>query len=167
MKKLLSKIFYPFKIAGRWIKKFWLWARGKFLRWPASEAEAFLMSIGLLLSCVWFITYGKLIETQYIVEEKVRVITEQAKTIETYKIKERTLRLPGKTKVVTVTDKQLQQAIRQAQREANEMREAKQRYQDLARKYSKPTPRAANPAARVSSEEKVNDQFIQDWKKAQ
>lgn len=134
------------------------------LKWPGTETELVLMSIALVLSCVWFITYGKLVQIQYVVDEKVKVITEQAKTIETYKIRERTIRLPGKTTVVTVTDKELQQAVRRAEREAAELREAKHYYQDLANKNKRAAPVVANPAERVSTEERNNDQFIQDWK---
>lgn len=160
MKKVFAQIGRPFKSV-------WRWLRNKIIKWPASEAEAFLMSTAMLLSCIWFITYGKLVETQYVVEEKVRVIKEQAQTIETYKIRERTLHLPGKTKVVTVTDRQLQQAVKEAQQEAAAMRQAKQHYQDMARKYKKPATQVVNPAVRVTTEEKINDQFIQDWKSGQ
>ncbi len=149
------------------MKKILAWIKSKFPYWPGTEAELFLMSLAMVLSCVWFVTYGKLVEVQYVIDEKVKVITQQAETIETYKIRERTIRLPGKTAVVTVSNTELQQAVRRANREAAELRETKQHYQEIISKYKHASPVVSNPAQRVATEERNNDQFIQDWKSGQ
>lgn len=130
-----------------------------------NRAESFLTSLALFLICIWFVTFGKLVETQYVVQEKVRIIKEQGQTIEKYKTEIKTLTLPGKTKVVRVTDQQLRTAINRANREAQELRQEKIKYQRLAQKYSRPNPKAASPSQRVRNEEAANDQFIKDWKK--
>lgn len=130
-----------------------------------NRAESVLTSLALFLICIWFVTFGKLVETQYIVQEKVRIIKEQGQTIEKYKTEIKTLRVPGKTKVVRVTDQQLRTAINRANREADEMRQEKIKYQQMAQKYSRPNTKAASPAQRVRNEEAANDQFIKDWKK--
>lgn len=149
------------------LRSIWKWIRTHLLRWPTSEAEAFLMSLALVLCCVWFITYGKLVETQIVVRDNTKVITEQRETIKILKVKESSQCIPSKTKVIPVTQTELQQAIRRANAEAEELRQAKRYYQDLARKNKKADPVSRNPAQRVSTEEHNNDQFIQDWKSGQ
>lgn len=162
-KKIWSVVTFPFRMIGRALKAAWKWARRKIIKVPASEAEAFLMSLALILCCVWIGTMGKLVETHYIIQEKTKIIQEQAKTIETYKIKERTVRVPGKVRIVTTDARQLQRQIAAARHEASELRREKEHYQELARKYSRPAPKGATPAQRVQTEEHINDQFITDW----
>lgn len=167
MKRILkifwSIISFPFRLIGKVIKAIWKWARRRIIKMPASEAEAFLMSLALILCCVWIVTIGTLVETRYIIQEKTRVIQEQAKVIETYKIKERTVRVPGKVKVVTVNVQQLQRQMAESRQEAAQLRREKSYYQDLAKKYSHAAPRGRTPAQRVQTEEQINDQFITDW----
>lgn len=162
-KKIWSVASFPFRLLGRLLIAVWKWARKRIIKMPASEAEAFLLSLALILCCVWIGTIGTLIEYRYIVEEKVKIIQQQAQVIETYKIKERTIKVPGKVKIVTVDVKQLQRQMMQTQQEAAQLRREKSYYQQLARKYSHPAPTARTPAQRVQTEEQINDQFITDW----
>ncbi|MCK9531473.1 MAG: hypothetical protein M0R77_13075 [Gammaproteobacteria bacterium] len=162
-KKVLSALLFPFRMVGKFLKAIWQWARKRIIKTPASEAEAFLMTLAVVLCCVWVVTIGTLVETRYIIQEKTKIIQEQAKVIETYKVKERTVRLPGKVKVVNVTVQQLQQEIAESKQEAAQLRREKTYYQHLVRKYSRPAPSGKTPAQRVETEEQINDQFIIDW----
>lgn len=157
-KKILSTVGHPFAIS-------WKWLRRTIFKIPATEAESALLSVAVVLCCFWVITVGTLVETRYIIEEKTKIIKEQAQTIETYKIKEKKVpvMVPGKVKIVPMTEKQLQQQMVQAQHEAAKLRREKEYYQELARKYSKPTPKGQNPDQRLKTEEQINDQFINDW----
>lgn len=159
-----SKIILKIKA---FFSKSWAWLRRTIIRMPASEAETVLMSLAMILLCVWFVTFGKLVITQYIVDEKVKIIKEQSQVIEKYQVREKTIRLPGKVKVVNVTYEELQEQVQQARNEAADLRREKQHYYNLIRKYNKPIKPSEDPAERVKSEEEINDQFIKDWKSAQ
>jgi tRNA (Thr-GGU) A37 N-methylase len=155
----------------------WVW---DFIKGVASFAMAkpfqfltIVLSLALI-GAAWygFNTKKELVETQQIVEEKVLFIKGQDRVLKEYvtalKVEKQNhvASINRSNEAVARLKRVADNALARAQAAGVAAKKDQQRYNELAEQFGRINPSSGAPEERIEREERTNDEFIGEWKKA-
>lgn len=156
----------------------WAWDAFKGICKFAIEKPFQFLTILLSLVLVWagwytIQTKQQLVETQKVVDEKVKYIKGQDIRLKEYVVAlktEKTNHVNDIKKSNTAVDsikKAADAAYARAQAAGQKALKDKVKYDDLGRDYGRANISTGKPEERIKREEATNDSFIKEWRKAQ
>lgn len=156
----------------------WFWDAVKGIFKFAVEKPFQFLTIALafaLLITGWY-AYGtnqKLVATQKVVDEKVKFIKGQDKTIKEYvkaldvEKKNHVTDINRSNNAVASIKRTADQALARAQAAGQKALRDKTTFDQMAQDYGRANDSHKTPAERIKREQETNDSFIKDWRKAQ